>query len=46
MGKSCLRFRRLEDLPLEVIGEFVAARPVDTFVARHEAARAASNAGR
>ncbi len=46
MGKSCLRFRRLEDLPLEAIGEFVAARPVDAFVARHEAARAAAGVGR
>lgn len=46
MGKSCLRFRRLEDLPLDVIGAFVAARPVDAFVAQYEAARAATGARR
>lgn len=32
MGKSCIRFRQLEDLPLEVIGKAVAATPLDEFV--------------
>ena len=32
MGKSCVRFRRLEDLPLEVIGEAIARHPVSDFV--------------
>ncbi len=27
MGKSCVRFRRLEDLPLDVIGETIARTP-------------------
>jgi len=40
MGKSCLRFRRLEDLPLEVIGRAVASTPPDAFIAQYEAARA------
>jgi hypothetical protein len=40
MGKSCLRFRRLDDLPLEVIGDAVAAVPVDEFIARYERSRA------
>ena len=39
MGKSCIRFRRLEDLPLEVIGAVVASTPLERFVARAEAAR-------
>jgi len=39
MGKSCVRFRRLEDLPLDVIGQVVAATPPKAFIARHEAAR-------
>ncbi len=39
MGKSCVRFRRLEDLPLEVIGEIIAATSPDAFIARCEAAR-------
>jgi len=34
MGKSCVRFKRLEDLPLDVIGEAIAMIPVDEFVAR------------
>lgn len=32
MGKSCVRFRRLDDLPLGVIGEAVARYPVSDFV--------------
>ncbi len=32
MGKSCVRFRKLDDLPLELVGEAVAALPVDEFV--------------
>jgi uncharacterized protein YdhG (YjbR/CyaY superfamily) len=33
MGKSCIRFRRLEDLPLDVIGRMIAATPMASFVA-------------
>ena len=33
MGKSCVRFTRLDRLPLDVIGEMIAATPVDEFVA-------------
>lgn len=32
MGKSCVRFRRLDDLPLDVIGEAVARYEVEDFV--------------
>lgn len=42
MGKSCVRFKRLEDLPLEVIGKAVSAMPVDAFIAMHERSRAKS----
>ncbi len=34
VGKSCLRFKRLDDLPLDLIGESIASETVDTFVAR------------
>ncbi len=34
VGKSCLRFKRLDDLPLDLIGECIASETVDTFVAR------------
>jgi uncharacterized protein YdhG (YjbR/CyaY superfamily) len=33
MGKACVRFRKLEDLPLDVIGRMVAATPMAAFVA-------------
>jgi hypothetical protein len=39
MGKSCVRFRKLEDLPLEVIGRAVASTSPAQLIALHEAAR-------
>lgn len=36
MGKSCIRFKKLEDLPLDVIGEAIAKLPVKDFVKRYE----------
>lgn len=36
MGKGCVRFKRLEDVPLEVVGEAIRRMPVDKFVARYE----------
>lgn len=32
MGKSCIRFRKLENLPLEIIGEAVSRYPVPEFL--------------
>lgn len=32
MGKSCLRFKSLDDLPLDVIGRVIASTPVDRMV--------------
>lgn len=32
MGKSCVRFRKIEDLPLPVIGRAIAAIDIDTFM--------------
>lgn len=32
MGKSCVRFKKLDDLPLEVIGEAIAKVPVQTYI--------------
>ncbi len=42
MGKSCVRFKSLEDLPLDVIGQCVARVPVDDFVAMYEEGRKAA----
>jgi uncharacterized protein YdhG (YjbR/CyaY superfamily) len=39
MGKSCLRFRTLDDVPWEVIGELVAGTPPAAYIARYESAR-------
>lgn len=39
MGKSCIRFRAPEDLPLATIGKLVAGTSVDAFIARYEASR-------
>jgi hypothetical protein len=46
MGKSCVRFRRLEDLPLDVIGETIARTDLDRYLARYQAARGSSRATR
>jgi uncharacterized protein YdhG (YjbR/CyaY superfamily) len=39
MGKSCIRFRKLENIPLEVIGEVAAKQPLEDFIAQYEASR-------
>lgn len=36
MGKSCLRFKRLEDLPLEAIGKVIASAPPKKYIAIYE----------
>ena len=32
MGKSCIRFKRATDLPLDAIGDIVAAVPMDRWI--------------
>ena len=39
MGKSCIRFKKLEQVPLDVIGEVIAKVPVADYIARYESAR-------
>ncbi len=39
VGKSCVRFKELEDLPLELIGESIASHQVSEFVERVKEAR-------
>jgi hypothetical protein len=39
MGKSCVRFRKLDDLPLDLIGRVIAGIPVDKWIAIYEASR-------
>ncbi|HEX6249241.1 MAG TPA: DUF1801 domain-containing protein [Nocardioidaceae bacterium] len=40
MGKSCVRFERLDQVPLDVIGEVIEKIPPRLYVQRYEAARA------
>ncbi|MGK2932964.1 MAG: iron chaperone [Solirubrobacterales bacterium] len=39
IGKSCVRFRNLEDLPIDLIGEAVARFTVEDFIEMYEASR-------
>ena len=39
MGKSCVRFRKLEDLPMHVIEEAIARTTPEQFIALYEASR-------
>ncbi len=45
MGKSCIRFKTLEDIPLETIGDVVAAVPLEKYLEYYEAARAKTKSG-
>jgi hypothetical protein len=36
MGKSCVRFKTADDLPLDVIGKTIAAMPVKAFIEMFE----------
>ena len=37
MGKCCVRFKKLEDVPLDVVGELIARVPVKEYLAYVEA---------
>ena len=39
MGKSCVRFKKLEDLPLAVIGETIAATSVEEYIQLYRESR-------
>ena len=39
MGKSCVRFRKLDDVPLDVVGEAIARVSVDDMIAAYERSR-------
>ena len=36
MGKCCVRFKRLEDVPLKVVGQIIARVPVKEYIVRIE----------
>jgi hypothetical protein len=39
MGKSCLHFKSLDDLPLDVVGEVIASTPMEDYIAFYREAR-------
>ena len=39
VGKSCVRFRTLDDLPLDVLGEAIASVPMARFIESYESGR-------
>ena len=45
MGKSCVRFTKLANLPLELIGETIARTSVDDFLSFYEEARSKAKHG-
>jgi hypothetical protein len=40
MGKCCVRFKKVEDVPLEVVGEAIRRVPAKAWIAYYENARA------
>ena len=43
MGKSCVRFKKLGDLPVDLIGQAIARTPVAKFIETYEASRRPAN---
>jgi uncharacterized protein YdhG (YjbR/CyaY superfamily) len=39
VGKSCVRFKRIDDLPLDLIGETIGNTSVDEYIEIYEASR-------
>ena len=39
MGKSCVRFKKVDDLALDVIGRVLRETPAKLFIARYESSR-------
>lgn len=46
MGKACIRFKKLDDIPLDVIGEAIRRMPAKKFVAEYEKALASMPAAK
>jgi hypothetical protein len=39
MGKSCIRFKKAEDLAEQALAEAIASVPIESFIAEYEASR-------
>jgi uncharacterized protein YdhG (YjbR/CyaY superfamily) len=40
MGKSCIRFKKADDVAEDVLADAIRSTPVETFIAEYEASRA------
>ena len=39
MGKSCIRFKRMDDIPYELIGELVSKVSIEKWIEKYESTR-------
>jgi hypothetical protein len=46
MGKSCVRFKSLDQLPLDVVAECIAKVPLATYLARYAAVKGSARKAR
>ena len=46
MGKSCVRFKKLEDVPLKVIGDAVKRVPMKKYIKQYKAQLQQTSAGK
>ena len=46
MGKSCLRFKSLDDIPLDVGGEVIASLPMDAYIDIYKKSRTKTAKGK
>ncbi len=46
MGKSCVRFRKLDDLPLDLIGEAISRTSMEEWIDIYEASRPSKSRSR
>jgi Domain of unknown function (DU1801) len=46
MGKSCVRFKKVEDLALDVIGQTIRRVPVKKYLEHYQAARSKTSRGK
>jgi len=46
MGKSCLRFKSLDDIPLDVVGEVIASTPMEKYIDFYKKSRSKTARGK
>jgi hypothetical protein len=46
MGKACVRFKKIEDVALDVVGEAIRRIPAETFIARYLEGLASTKRGK